>query len=146
MATITELSDTLDHWIRHMRTQRALTWSLRGLIAGLALALIIGLVGLVQLQLLRNEFLILVILSSVLTASIAAVIAYLWPIQPLFAARYFDRTFHLGERVSTALELGRNSEQTGLIHRQLEDALRASRTVKPAQHLPLRVQRRDLRW
>ena len=36
---------------------------------------------------------------------LAAAVAYLWPIQPLKAARYFDRVFHLNERVSTALEL-----------------------------------------
>ncbi len=129
-----------------MRTQRALTWSLRGLIIGLALALMAGLIGLYKLDLLRNEFLVLVILSAFIAAFIAGGIAYLWPVQPLRAARYFDRAFHLGERVSTALELDHKNEKTELAHRQLEDALHASQNIKPRQYLPLRLQKKELTY
>jgi hypothetical protein len=144
MTTISELSHTLNNWIRHLRMQRALTWLVRGLTLGLVIALVGGVIALYRLDLLREEFVALVLMSAVGTSVIASIIAYLWPVEQLRAARYFDRAFRLGERVSTALELDRDHESSQLAHRQMEDALRASRGVKPMQHLPLQVQGREL--
>jgi len=142
MPTLASLSLTLNRWIRHLRIQRAITWSLRGLAIGLGVALLAGMAGLPRLALLRSEFLTLTVLSAVTVSLGGALIAYLWPVQPLRAARHFDRVFQLGERISTALELG---GQTGnLARRQLEDALHASQSIKPGQYLPLRAPRTDI--
>jgi hypothetical protein len=146
MTTIADLSQTMNGWTRWMRVRRALSWGVRGLIFGLALALAVGLAGLFQARLLRVEFLQLVGVSAVFFSLCMGAAAYLWPVHPLKAARYFDRVFGLGERVSTALEL--DSESPGshpneLVRQQLDDAVQAARTVKPAQTLPLRLPARE---
>src|SRR5689334_22294747 len=148
MTTVTELSQTLNGWFRWMRFRRALTWALRGLVCGLALALAIGLAGVLQARLLRDEFLALVGLSGLIFSPGVGLAAYLWPIQPLKAARYFDLVFHLNERVSTALELYPGKTQTEkaspeLVRQQLEDTLQAARAVRPSRDLPLRLHPRD---
>jgi hypothetical protein len=146
MTNIADLSHTLNHWIRRLRLQRAITWSLRGMAIGLGIALMAGVAGLSRLALLRGEFLVLTILSTVCTALTGFVIAYLWPVQPLQAARYFDRVFHLGERVSTALELQSNGQVGSLAGRQLEDALRVSQRIRPGQYLPFRIRQMDFMY
>ncbi len=121
-----------------MRLRRTLTWSLRGLTLGLALALFLGSLGLLQARLLRAEFLTLVGASAVITALLAGMVAYVWPISSLKAARYFDQVFHLDERVSTALELGQSQMPSSrLIRQQLDDAVVAAHKVKPVRDLPL---------
>ncbi len=146
MTTISDLSKTLNTWTRRLRFQRALTWSLRGLIIGLALALLFGMFGLFQFNLLRSEFLALVISLALISPVIASLIAYFWPVQPMQAARYFDRTFHLGERISTALELDSENIHTDITSRQLEDAVRISKKVKLNHDLPLRLKKKELSY
>jgi len=145
MTTITDLSQTLNSWIRRLRQQRALTWALRGLVLGLALSLVLGIIGLYRAELLREEFLALVIITPLLISSIAALTAFLWPVQPLKAARYFDRRFDLKERVSTALELGQRSANIPpeMIDRQLQDAVAASNQVSLRRALPFRYNLRE---
>ncbi|MFN8411367.1 MAG: hypothetical protein U0Z26_03165 [Anaerolineales bacterium] len=144
MATIHNLSSTLNSWIRRLRVQHAVTWALRGLLLGLGIGLIAGLVGLFQFHLLRNEFLTLVSAIALLTPIIASGIAFFWPVNQLQAARYFDRTFHLGERVSTALELNQTHSKNEFTSQQLEDALSISRKVKPNRDLPIRLRKREI--
>ncbi len=141
--TLTDLSRTLNTWLRWLRIQRAVTWALRGLVFGLALALVVGLIGLLQARLLKAEFLTLAAALALTLPLVAGAAAYLWPIRPLKAARYFDRVFRLNERVSTALELNRQNKHSALIQQQLDDAIRAARKVKPLQALPLRLETRD---
>ena len=153
MTTITDLSRTMDGWLRWMRLRRAATWAVRGLAAGLALAFIAALVGMFESLLLRAEFLILVAALALLLPPLAGLVAWLWPIHPLKAARYFDRVFGLNERVSTALELNlakdpKSLQQTfrvsdDLVQQQLDDALHAARAVNARQSLPLRLPLRD---
>ena len=69
--------------------------------------------------------------------------AYLWNIQTIKAARFFDRAFHLEERVSTALELQAENHAIEIIQKQLDDAVTASRGVKPSRDLPLRFKKVD---
>jgi len=144
MTTINHLSQTLGQWIRWLRLQRALTWSLRGLAAGLALSLLIGGVGLYQAKLLKQEFLALVISFVILLPMIFAVIAYFWNIKPMKAARYFDRAFHLEERVSTALELQNENHSVEMIQKQLDDAVNVAREIKPSRDLPLHLKKLDV--
>src|SRR5512144_972257 len=128
MTTSIDLLQVLNSWIRRLRLQRALTWALRGLIVGLALALALGSIGLYQADLLRREFLALVIFVPLLICLISALVAFFWSLPHLKAARYFDLRFHLKERVSTALELNQHSEHipSEIADRQLQDAIAAS--------------------
>src|SRR5689334_11478231 len=135
MTNILDLTHTLNHWTRRLRMQRAVTWSLRGLILGLALALLSGLYGLFQLHLLKNEFLALTVSLTLITPIIAGLIAYWWPVQPLKAARYFDRVYHLGERLSTAFELHQAGSTNPMATRQLRDTVEVTRNIKPADGL-----------
>jgi hypothetical protein len=144
MTTISQLSQTLGQWIRWMRLQRALTWFLRGLAVALGLSLLAGGVGLYQAKLLKQEFLALILLCIAILPPVFAVAAYLWHVHTMQAARYFDRVFHLGERVSTALELQSENHSVEIIQRQLDDAVSASRQIHPSRDLPLRFPKFDL--
>jgi len=143
MTAINNLSHTLQKWIRWMRLQRALTWTLRGLAVALALSLLVGGIGLYQAKILKQEFLTLVIFFVTLLPALFGIAAYFWRIQPIKAARYFDRAFHLEERVSTALELQTENHSIEIIKKQLDDAVSASRGIKPSRDLPLRFKKVD---
>jgi len=127
-----------------MRLQRALTWAVHGLAAALALSLLIGGVGLYQAKLLKHEFLTLIISFITIVPVIFGITAYFWKIQTMKAARYFDRAFHLEERVSTALELQAENHSIEIIQKQLDDATNAARKIKPNRDLPLRFSKIDL--
>lgn len=145
MTTITDLQQTLDQWTLRLRWQRALTWSLRGLIAGLVFSLTFGALGLYRAQLVRSEFLWLVFSVSLISPLIFGLIAYFWRIPPLEAARHFDLLFHLEERVSTALELHQHPEHIPpeILDRQLTDAVTASKSVQPSRVFPLSLKLRE---
>jgi hypothetical protein len=144
MTAINQLSQTLGQWIRWMRLQRALTWYLRGLAAALGLSLLTGGIGLYQAKLLKQEFLALILFCVVALPLAFAIAAYFWRIQPMRAARYFDRAFHLDERVSTALELQNENHSVEIIQRQLDDAVSVSHQIRPRRDLPLRFPKLDL--
>lgn len=144
MTTIHQLTQTLGHWIRWMRLQRALTWSLRGLAVALGLSLLVGGVGLYQAKLLKQEFLALILFCVVALPVAFAIAAYFWRVQTMQAARYFDCIFHLDERVSTALELQNENHSVEIIQRQLDDAVSVSRQIRPRRDLPLRFPKFDL--
>ncbi|HSB00830.1 MAG TPA: hypothetical protein VLE49_09275, partial [Anaerolineales bacterium] len=145
MTTITDLSQVLSSWIRRLRLQRALTWAVRGFILGLGLALAVGLVGLYRAALLREEFLTLVIFAALLSSLLAGLAGFLWPVEPLHAARRFDTLFQLEERVSTALELHQLHLDTTaeMIQRQLQDAVTAATAVDAPRRLSLRPRLRE---
>jgi len=145
MATSTDLSQIIHSWIRRLRLQRALVWSSRGLLLGLAFSLGLGLFGIYQTRLLRDEFLALVFYVSLLVPLMSGLTAFLWPIQPLKAARYFDLHLHLKERLSTALELIQHPEHmpAEITDRQLQDAVSAAKKVSLRRALPLRYNLRE---
>jgi len=143
MSTINTLSHTLQQWMRWMRLQRALLWAVRGFAAALVLSLLIGGVGLYQAKLLKQEFLALIILLGIIIPLTFGITAYFWKIQTLQAARYFDRAFHLEERVTTAFELQAENHSIEIIQKQLDDAINASRGIKPSRDLPLRFKKLD---
>ena len=144
MANITELNQTLNQWTTRLRIQRAFLWVIRGLIIGLALSLILGLFGLFQLNLLKSEFLTLTLALILLTPIITSLIAYLMPVQPLQAARHFDKVFRLGERISTAYELHQTHSKNPLATRQLTDAVEIAKKIKPNKDIPLQIKKREL--
>jgi len=145
MTSIADLRQPLQSWVRRLRMQRAFAWSLRGLIFGLAFALLAGSLGLVQARVLRSEFLALVVSSAIIAPILFGFIAGLWRILPLEAARRFDILFHLEERVSTALELDQHPEHIPpeILHRQLDDAVAAAREVNLRRAFPVRLQPRE---
>lgn len=136
----------LSAWLRRLRFREAMQWAVRGLAAGLAIALGLALVArLVPWQSLP----VLISLSVTLAlagATVGLVIAYFWPRPRLSAARYFDRVFGLAERTSAALEL---AQQPGLApdwlaREQWADAAQAARSANVRQRLPLwAVSQRD---
>lgn len=147
MTTLTELDKHLNHWLRWFRYRRAVTWAVRGLAAGLAISFALSWVTVFKGALLREEFVLLVAAIAASSITLMSVAAYLWPVSRLRAAQLFDRRFALRERVSTALELAaadRSAYPPDLIRRQLEDAVAASRGVRPQTHLPLRVGRTEI--
>ncbi|HLF27542.1 MAG TPA: hypothetical protein VJG32_14505 [Anaerolineae bacterium] len=147
MTTLVELDKRLDAWLRWLRLRRAATWAVHGLVAGFALSLVLLGLLLFRGALLRQEFLLLAATLSVASVALAGIVAYLWPVSRLAAARFFDRRFGLRERISTALELAARDGQlpaTELDRRQLEDAIAAARAVAPRNQLPLSLHRREL--
>jgi len=147
MTAMADLSPIFDAWLRWLRLRRAVDGALRGLLFGLALSLCVGLVGLFQTRLLRSEFLALVGTALVIFPVAGALLAALWPLRRIDAARYFDRVFGLQERISTALELhspGRKDKVPAeLVRQQLDDAVAAAKRIRPSQSLPLRLQTRE---
>jgi hypothetical protein len=110
----------------------------------LGLSLLVGGIGLYQAKLLKQEFLALILFCVVALPVAFAIAAYFWRVQTMRAARYFDRAFRLKERVSTALELQNENHSAEMIQKQLDDAVSASRRVKPSRDLPLRFPKLDL--
>ena len=100
-----EISIHLERWLGWYRMRRAINWSGYGLSAGLLISFIISAWLLIQGQLLRGEFIGIILLSGVLGAFIAGMLGYGWSLSRQKAVRYFDRVFHLKERLSTAYEL-----------------------------------------
>jgi hypothetical protein len=73
---------------------------------------------------------------------------YFWPLKRETAARAFDRIFELQERVSTALELDQNKQQSRvpeeLVRRQLQDTIEHAHSVDPNKRLRLSLDRKPL--
>jgi len=142
----TDLEQHIRRWLGRLRLQRAVAWSGRGLIAGLAASLVAAIAAMLNGLLLRAEFVSVVGLAAFAGAAIAAAVAYAWPTPRLRAARFFDMRFGLRERVSTALELARGHIATSheIARRQFDDAVENARRVEAARHLPLRLDRLDI--
>jgi hypothetical protein len=143
--TLIDLNRQLDSWLRRYRLQRAVRWSLRGAALALGVAFVITLIAVLRGLLLQAEFIALAI-SCLLIGTISAALAgYLWPLDRLTAAHWFDRRFGLRERVSTALELAQPDRSSSeLEQRQLQDAVATAQRVNVRQQLPLQVKRVDV--
>ena len=139
------LRQILTGWIRWYRLRRAFAWSGTGLIAGASLALVGGFYSVSQGWLIRSEFYLGIVSAALIFTLAAALIGYLWPTPPHTAARIFDRTFDLDERLSTALELAPLSSSKSsipeLISLQLSDTLQHVRMINPRRFLPLYVRK-----
>jgi hypothetical protein len=110
---IGQLNHYLDRWVWRHRVQRAVRWSLRGAALALAIALAITLVAVLRGLLLQSEFVLIAIGLMLIGLIGAAMIAFVWPLNRLAAARRFDRDFWLRERISTALELALPDRPSG---------------------------------
>ncbi|MBN1303100.1 MAG: hypothetical protein JXA13_01600 [Anaerolineales bacterium] len=133
MTELSNLTHILNTWIRWRRTRQGAAWSVRGLLLGLVLALLLGIPSVLQARLLRTEFALLVVLLPAGVTLFAGLAAVIWPVDSRQAARRFDIVFHLDERVSTALEIGQpgSNDPDSILHKQLRDALSAAERVDP---------------
>lgn len=139
------LSRHVDRWDRRLRLQQTVAWSARALLPGLVLAVGLGLISRLQ-PLLTNAALLVVALVA-LALGVAGLLALVWLRRrtPVQAARRFDQTFGLQERVSTALELlqGDIAAVATISQAQVADAWSAAQRVDPVTGLPLRVHWRE---
>jgi hypothetical protein len=143
--SLQELEDQLAGWVLRLRLRDALSWSLRGLAAGLAVALFLSLVAWLRPW---QPVPVLAGLSLGLALAglgLAMALAFFWPRSKLAGARYFDRVFGLAERTSTALETAAAGagSPAWLLRDQWSDAAAAARRVNPRRDLPFFVRRRD---
>ncbi|GAB4548185.1 MAG: hypothetical protein Fur002_24880 [Anaerolineales bacterium] len=140
---IESLRRTLNVWIFRWRIQRAALYAARGLAVGLGFALLAGGAGLYFQKIIKTEFAWFVLISSLAAALLFGLIAALWKISPMQAARHFDREFHLRERVSSALEVTQSQAENPLAQNLLQDAIRSASKIQPARQIPLRVKKLD---
>jgi uncharacterized membrane protein YgaE (UPF0421/DUF939 family) len=145
-ADLRDIEEHLSGWLVRLRLRDALVWSVRGLVAGLAVGLGLSLVARLRPVLPVPALVGLSLSAALVGFALALALAYFWPRSRLAAARAFDRLFGLAERTSTALELAasRDSIPDWLIRDQWADAAAMARKVNPASRLPLAVDRRDL--
>ncbi|NLX08036.1 MAG: hypothetical protein GXY36_00110 [Chloroflexi bacterium] len=144
--TATHLTRQVRRWDRRLRLAQTALWLPRALIAGLALAVIVAAVAWVRPWLLPEQVAQAAGGLILGAALIALGVIWLRPQPVERQARYFDRRFALGERVSTALELtgGVIPLPERLAERQLLDASGVAQRVNAAAWLPLRVRWREL--
>src|SRR5215213_8437711 len=139
------LTGIVRRWDRRLRLSQTLLWFPRSLLPGLAVGLVLAIMSRLRPWLLPQQIALVAGALVALGAVVFALGVWLWRRPALTSARRFDLQFELGERVSTALELG-----TGIIHsndelveRQLADARAKASTVKARDYIPLELRGRD---
>ncbi len=139
----TGLNGLIAQWDRRYRWQRTVWWLPRSLLLGLVLGITLFIIARVRPLLLAAE---LALITGGLTAiSLGVMLGLVWLRQrePLAIARRFDEEFHLGERISTALELidGQIAANDELTSYQIDDAVAQGQSVDPRHELPLQWDR-----
>lgn len=139
------LGRALRQWDRRLRTVQSATWGMRGLAAGLFVAVLVTAASRIWPFLTLPWLLALAGLWGGVGLGSALLLVWLWPRSALEQARLFDLRLGLQERFSTAVEVreGAISAPDWLAQEQLADALEAGLTADPAAAFPLRVLRRD---
>lgn len=133
-----ELERALRPVKRRMRTQRTFIWALYGLFAGAVGVLLLRAASFVW------AFPTVAIWGAVTLAALPAIfalVAWLWPITSLDAARQAD-ALGLMARAQTAVMLG--GCDTDMARLQREDALSSLKTLEPARQMALKPPR--LAW
>ena len=147
-----EIKRMLRRWATWYRLRRSIAWMQTGLIVGLAMALGISLMGVIQEGLLKEEFLTQVMQITLLSTVLAGLVGILSPVSMMKLARFFDQKFGFKERSSTSLELlqarrepslsAESQEQVGLlIDRQLRDTLWEGSRIHPPANFFWRISR-----
>lgn len=140
-----ELLFVLNRWVNRQRAVESLVACARGLSAGLTIGVSVALVARLFPILVAWQAAVIAGGCAAIGALIGLALAWLRPVTPIAAARYFDRRFGLAERVSTALELYRGilTAPGELASRQFADALSHARQVNAVALLPFRLPRRE---
>lgn len=143
MDEVLELNQLLRCWLAWYRLRQGVRWALRGALLGLALALFLAGISILQGRLVAEEFWRLVAGGGLTGLILAGFTAVTWPVPHLEAARFFDHQFGLQERISTALELATepivDPADLEIRQKQLEDALKTARRVDIYRIFPLRL-------
>ncbi len=141
-----ELRTILKRWMRWYKFRRAVLWGCRGLAVGAGAAIAFAAYAILTARVLPQEYLWGVALISLAGLLIGFLAGLFWPWDELRAARFFDVSFNLKERVSTAVELSAlgNAAPGELRESQLQDALGSMGGVIPRKHLPLRFPRLEI--
>ncbi len=136
----------VQRWDMRLRTTLLPLWIPRGVIFGLLIGVGIALFARLRPLLMPQQVLALGVAAALLCGMAAFLAVWFAPRPPLKAARYFDRTFGLKERTSTALEVASGSlpAPAGIDTLQAEDALESARQVRARDFLPFRVRRAEL--
>ncbi|MEQ8676698.1 MAG: hypothetical protein RLP44_30945 [Aggregatilineales bacterium] len=139
------LSTLVRGWERRSRLQQVIKWLPRSVIPALVVA--VTLVILTRFRAVMSDSVLLTILSALFVAGIVATLVtiYFNRRSPIEAARRFDVTFGLGERVSTALELidGKIRANDSLTDHQVNDAYERARKVDAKEGIPFEFFWRD---
>jgi hypothetical protein len=139
------LNAIIQRWDRRLRVQQTLAWFARALIPGLALGVAVGVISRLRPWLTNTE--VLWVAVVVVWLGIGVLMAFVWgrARASVDAARRFDVTFGLKERVSTALELidGRIQADPALTDLQVRDALIQAEDVDARAGLPLALRREE---
>ncbi len=133
-------------WDKRLRLTQTTLWLPRGIMLGILIGIVVAVAARVRPWLLPTQVLAVAGLAVLLGALFAVVGVWLYPRTPLAAARFFDRTFGLQERTSTALELAENAIRAPQMFSalQTQDALAQAATVQARQHLAFQWRRREL--
>jgi hypothetical protein len=134
-----ELNKLVRGWDRRLRLQQAALWLPRCLLPGLVAGIAIALFSRFRPWLMSSQIALATIIMLALGVLVMLLVVWMWPRSSMVAARRFDVTFGLGERVSTALELidGRIRAAEELVALQVDDAWAKARTVRAGEKLPL---------
>lgn len=136
-----QLRLTVDEFVFARRRALAVQSAARGLAIGGALA---GLIGAFFTYFGLGGGPALAGTALVAAVVVAGVVGWLRPVPELQVALDIDRRLALGERVTTALEMARNSTDRPLADRQMSDALAHLSAARPGLVYPIRVDRRAL--
>ena len=133
--------DYLRIWSRHVRLWKVIRWGLLGFSAGLVVGIGFGLVFMTLGRVAETQYAAIVCTGALLGALSTSLAALLWPWSNIEQAQYFDRHYHLQERLSTAVEISEGSilPPSILAERQLDDTIRVCSTVNPRQQMPYQL-------
>ena len=145
-----ELKKILAGWKRRHRFNHAVYWGLRGLAAGLGTGLIAIFILLPRHLVNGIEYIEWTYLSAQAGLLLGFLGGFAWPINEIRLIRWFDQTFNLQERVSTAVEVqrivtrnlaGKEVLMMGWRERQLYDTVETAKKVKPGKLDPFHWER-----
>ncbi len=143
---IQQLRLYLTRWDRRLRLQQSVIWLPRGLMAGLALGVVLAVISRLRPWLLTEQLAVAAAAAAGVGILAALLIVWLVRHETQQLARRFDHVFGLKERVSTSLELAAgqiHSPNEEITARQLADAVARAARIDARQYLPLRLNRRD---
>ncbi|MBI5350303.1 MAG: hypothetical protein HZB77_13470 [Chloroflexi bacterium] len=145
-ASILELERNVTRWTTWYRLREMAMWGVRGLTLGAMIAYGFTLVARFKAIYSLDQLIQISSLAAVFGVAVFAAAALIRPHSRMSAARFFDLTFGLNERTSTAIELARQKIDAPdwWIERQLADAVGAANRVQPSSQLPIRFTRIEL--
>jgi hypothetical protein len=137
------LTNLIRAWDRRLRLQQLLRWLAVSLMPGLILGITLAVISRFRPFMLGDQILTYTLIATGVGFVLFLLGVILYPRSTSRAAQKFDILFQLNERVSTALELigGRIRTNEEFTDRQLNDALKQARAIRPGDYIPL-----SIRW